>query len=45
MRLDSVDGATVYAGHRIKWLESDPDNPIKVSPDYQTDQPDPIWAM
>lgn len=44
-RKDSVVGATVSTGQRIKWLELNPDNPIKVSLDYHTDHPDPIWAM
>lgn len=41
----SVDLANVHTGLRIRTLELHADNPIRVSPDYHTDQPDPVWVM
>lgn len=40
-----VDLANVHARLRIRSLELHPDNPIIVSTDYHTDQPDPVWVM
>lgn len=40
-----MDLANVHAGLRIRSLELHPDNPIRVSPDYHTDHPEPVWLM
>lgn len=39
----SVDLANVHTGLRIRTVELHPDNPISVSSDCHTDQPDPVW--